>query len=212
MLQVLNSSTFMCLCMYIHDKTVKKLKTVLLLLFHTYLERFFLLHFEKRLWVSWKAFIYKFHMLLSCNVDTICGFADLWSYFYAVLLDILSLYCCKAWISILSYLILSRITYYSSIWHAVTVWVRVCSYPEGAPLTELKHPKHTVLKLHRAVELGQVVVIYTQQLKHEDMVVARRRKWQGSGEVGKKELTKRLGHTLGLLWHHEYLKSGTWMY
>ena len=44
----------------------------------------------------------------------------------------------------------------------------VCSYPEGAPLTELKHPKHSVLKLHRAVELGQVVVIYAQQLKHEE--------------------------------------------
>lgn len=47
----------------------------------------------------------------------------------------------------------------------------VCSYPEGAPLTELKYPKHTVLKLHRAIELGQVVVIDTQQLKHEEIEV-----------------------------------------
>lgn len=43
------------------------------------------------------------------------------------------------------------------------------SYPQGAPLTQLKHPKHTVLKLHCAIELGQVVVIDTQQLKHGDM-------------------------------------------
>lgn len=73
-------------------------------------------------------------------------------------------------------------------WNCKTVWVRVCSYPEGAPLTELKHPKHTVLKLHRAIELGQVVVIYTQQLKREDMEA--RRKWQ-EGEVGQKELKKK---------------------
>lgn len=57
----------------------------------------------------------------------------------------------------------------------------VCSYPERAPLTELKHPKHTVLKLHRAVELGQVVVIDTQQLKHVDMEVRDR-------DVGQKEM------------------------
>lgn len=38
------------------------------------------------------------------------------------------------------------------------------SYPQGAPLTELKHPKHAVLKLHCAVELGQVVIINSQQL------------------------------------------------
>lgn len=36
------------------------------------------------------------------------------------------------------------------------------SYPEGAPLTELKHPEHTVLKLHCAIELGQVVVVDPQ--------------------------------------------------
>lgn len=45
--------------------------------------------------------------------------------------------------------------------------VVVCSYPEWAPLTELEHPEHSVLKLHRAVELGQVVVVDTQQLEHE---------------------------------------------
>lgn len=44
-----------------------------------------------------------------------------------------------------------------------------CSYPEGASLTELKHPKHTVLKPDGAVELGQVVVINTQELKYEEM-------------------------------------------
>lgn len=43
------------------------------------------------------------------------------------------------------------------------------SHPEGASLAELEHPEHTVLKLHRAVELGQVVVIDAQQLKCEDM-------------------------------------------
>lgn len=38
-------------------------------------------------------------------------------------------------------------------------------YPQGAPLTELKHPKHAVLKLHGAVEFGQVVIIDSQQLE-----------------------------------------------
>lgn len=38
------------------------------------------------------------------------------------------------------------------------------SYPQRAPLTELKHPEHAVLELHRAVELGQVVIIDPQQL------------------------------------------------
>lgn len=39
------------------------------------------------------------------------------------------------------------------------------SYPQRAPLTKLKHPEHAVLKLHRAIELGQVVIIDSQQLK-----------------------------------------------
>lgn len=43
------------------------------------------------------------------------------------------------------------------------------SHPEGASLTELEHPKHTVLKLHGAVELGQVVVINPQQLEREEV-------------------------------------------
>lgn len=38
------------------------------------------------------------------------------------------------------------------------------SYPQRAPLAELKHPEHAVLELHRAVELGQVVIIDAQQL------------------------------------------------
>lgn len=41
------------------------------------------------------------------------------------------------------------------------------SYPQRAPLTELEHAKHAVLKLHRAVELGQVVIIDPQQLGKE---------------------------------------------
>lgn len=47
--------------------------------------------------------------------------------------------------------------------------VGLSPYPEGAPLTQLKHPKHTILKLHCAIELGQVVVIDAHQLKHGDM-------------------------------------------
>lgn len=47
-------------------------------------------------------------------------------------------------------------------------WDCVSRYPERAPLAELKHPEDTVLKLHCAIELGQVVVIDTQQLKDED--------------------------------------------
>lgn len=39
------------------------------------------------------------------------------------------------------------------------------SYPQGAPLTKLKHSEHTVLKLDCAIELGQVVVIDPQQLR-----------------------------------------------
>lgn len=53
------------------------------------------------------------------------------------------------------------------------------SYPEGASLTELKHPEHTVLKLHRSIELCQVVVIYTQQLQ-------RQRQNEREREVGQK--------------------------
>lgn len=41
------------------------------------------------------------------------------------------------------------------------------SYPQRAPLTELEHAEHAVLKLHRAVELGQVVIIDPQQLGKE---------------------------------------------
>lgn len=41
------------------------------------------------------------------------------------------------------------------------------SYPERAPLTELEHPEDAVLKLHCAVELGQVVIIDAQQLDDE---------------------------------------------
>lgn len=40
-------------------------------------------------------------------------------------------------------------------------------YPQRAPLTELEHAEHAVLKLHRAVELGQVVIIDPQQLRRE---------------------------------------------
>lgn len=42
------------------------------------------------------------------------------------------------------------------------------SYPEGASLTKLEHPKHAILKLHRAVKLCQVVVVDAQQLKNKD--------------------------------------------
>lgn len=51
-------------------------------------------------------------------------------------------------------------TYILKKWADEKCWV--CgSYPEGAPLTKLKHTEHTVLKFHCAVELSQVVVVDT---------------------------------------------------
>lgn len=68
------------------------------------------------------------------------------------------------------------------------------SYPEGAPLTELKHPVHTVLKLHRAVKLGQVVVIDTQQLKHRNMKARKKRKAGRDRGLKKKHQKTQMSH------------------
>lgn len=81
------------------------------------------------------------------------------------------------------------------------VWCSCSSHPEGASLTELEHPKHTILKLHSAVELGQVVVINSQQLKREEV------KWQEGFERDRREerwgLKKAAKH-LSFLWDKQW--------
>lgn len=80
-----------------------------------------------------------------------------------------------------------RVTYMESLsvfnMHesGMKVWCSRSSHPEGASLTELEHPKHTILKLHSAVELGQVVVINSQQLKCEEI------KWQEGFERDRRD-------------------------
>lgn len=46
---------------------------------------------------------------------------------------------------------------------------RAGSHPERSSLAQLKHPIHTILELDSAVELGQIVVVNSQQLEGEEV-------------------------------------------